>query len=268
VHLTLPSGRYYGETVADLACEGLRLVESAIEPATVLRSHSHENAYLCLVLDGSFEERSGSRSRSCLPRLLKYHPAGEEHSERFGSAGARLFRIELAGKWGGWADRVPARGPSATAAMRSALPLVHRIRREVHGPACPLRVECLALELVAALMRGQLSASVPASCVTRARDLLDTCVDRRPSLEEIARVAGVHPVHLATRFRQEVGCTLGAYSRRVRIDHARRQLLDSDLSVAEVALLTGFSDQSHFTRAFRAEIGTPPAAFRRRHRAG
>jgi AraC family transcriptional regulator len=264
VHLTLPSGRYYGETVCDIACDGLRLVESTIGPATALQSHNHENAYLCLVLAGSFEERSGSSTRSCLPSLLKYHPAGEDHSERFGRAGARLFRIELGGKWGCWANRLPARGESAAAAFRAGLPLMQRIHREVRGPACSLRVECLTLELLASLLRGQLAGSASPSCVSRARDFLDSCVDRRPSLEEIARVAGVHPVHLATRFRQTVGCTLGDYNRRVRIDRAQRQLLESESPIAEIALLCGFSDQSHFTRTFRAETGMPPAAFRRR----
>jgi AraC family transcriptional regulator len=74
---------------------------------------------------------------------------------------------------------------------------------------------------------------------------------------------GVHPVTLARAFRRAFGCTVGEYVRRLRIERAARQLADSDLSLAEIALGAGFSDQSHFSNLFRRHTGLSPFQFRR-----
>ena len=83
------------------------------------------------------------------------------------------------------------------------------------------------------------------------------------TLEEIAAVAGVHPVHLASVFRRHYGCTVGDAVRRLRIDYACRQLARSEVSLAEIALDAGFASQSHFTRTFRRLTGTTPAQYRK-----
>ncbi len=50
------------------------------------------------------------------------------------------------------------------------------------------------------------------------------------------------------------------------LPEAARLLAGSDVPIAEVAIASGFRDQSHLTRAFRARFGMPPAAFRRARR--
>jgi AraC-like DNA-binding protein len=67
-------------------------------------------------------------------------------------------------------------------------------------------------------------------------------------------------------FRQHQGVTIGAYLRELRIEAARRQLSSSEQSLSEIAANAGFSDQSHFSRLFRAATGHTPAAYRRLHR--
>ncbi len=53
-----------------------------------------------------------------------------------------------------------------------------------------------------------------------------------------------------------------------RIERAKQLLLESDLSIGEVAMHTGFSTQSHFTTAFGSMVGASPGAFRRAHQSG
>jgi transcriptional regulator GlxA family with amidase domain len=52
----------------------------------------------------------------------------------------------------------------------------------------------------------------------------------------------------------------------VRVQHARGLLTTTDKPLAEIATLTGFTDQSHFTRRFRETTGLTPDAYRRRFR--
>jgi len=51
----------------------------------------------------------------------------------------------------------------------------------------------------------------------------------------------------------------------LRLRGARELLADASRSLADVACDTGFSDQSHFTRAFKQQFGEPPGAWRSRH---
>ena len=86
------------------------------------------------------------------------------------------------------------------------------------------------------------------------------------TLAELAAAAGVHPVHLAQRHRTTFGETVGAYIRRLRIDFAIRQLLETDRPMSEIAVAVGFYDQSHFSRCFKKDTGLTPSDFRKKRR--
>ena len=81
-------------------------------------------------------------------------------------------------------------------------------------------------------------------------------------LDELAREAGVHPVHLSRVFRRCVGEGIGEYVHRLRVRTACERMLAPHNSLSELSLGTGFADQSHFTRAFRKITGLTPATFR------
>jgi AraC-like DNA-binding protein len=84
----------------------------------------------------------------------------------------------------------------------------------------------------------------------------------RLTLAELSRCAGRHPVQISRQFHRHFGCTISEYMRRVRIARAQSMLSCRDLEVAEIALACGFSDQSHFTTAFRKLAGMPPHRYR------
>ena len=56
--------------------------------------------------------------------------------------------------------------------------------------------------------------------------------------------------------------TVGEYIRKLRIEYACQTMLNPDISLAEIAAIAGFADQSHFGRTFKRLVGIPPAAFR------
>ena len=82
----------------------------------------------------------------------------------------------------------------------------------------------------------------------------------------MAREAGVHPVYFARAFRAQTGLPVGAYLRKLRVDRAAERLASTNFRIADIALETGFSDQSHLTRVFRALTGMTPATYRQRRR--
>jgi AraC family transcriptional regulator len=84
-----------------------------------------------------------------------------------------------------------------------------------------------------------------------------------PTLEQLAAVARLSPYHFARQFKAATGLPPHQYVILRRVERAR-QLLQAaaDLSLAEVALHAGFSDQSQFCHHFKRLVGVTPGRFR------
>lgn len=103
-----------------------------------------------------------------------------------------------------------------------------------------------------------LSSSRAAVC--RARDYLHARFDENVSLAELAAVAGLSRFHFCRLFRREFGVSASLYQTHLRIARARK-LLAEGKTISEVAIATGFYDQSHFGKHFKRHVGTTPAKY-------
>jgi len=84
------------------------------------------------------------------------------------------------------------------------------------------------------------------------------------SLKEVSKELHVHPAYLSREFSKHFGnLSFGEYIRKLRIEKAIHLIETSDYSLTEIAYLTGFSDQSHFTRIFKKHTGKNPSQYRR-----
>ena len=81
-------------------------------------------------------------------------------------------------------------------------------------------------------------------------------------LEDLAREAGVHPVHLSRTFARRVGTGLHDYIEGVRVRWVCSQMTDGEGDLAALAAEAGYADQSHMTRAFRRVTGMTPGDVR------
>lgn len=86
-------------------------------------------------------------------------------------------------------------------------------------------------------------------------------IDAPLSLDALSQLGGMSKSSLLRLFSQETGLTPHAYLANVRVEYARR-LLEQGLTPAEVAIRTGFFDQSHFTNRFRSLLGFTPGYHR------
>src|SRR3546814_6901712 len=80
-----------------------------------------------------------------------------------------------------------------------------------------------------------------------------------PPLQQLALRVGINRNKLSEGFQRHFGCSPHAYSKRLRMDWARRLLLDGQMAVQEVAQAVGYSTQSAFSRAFADHFGFPPS---------
>ncbi|HET6992559.1 MAG TPA: chromate resistance protein ChrB domain-containing protein [Bacteroidia bacterium] len=84
------------------------------------------------------------------------------------------------------------------------------------------------------------------------------------SLKEISRELNINPSYLSREFSKYFNdLSFGAYIRKLRIEKAIELLRTSKYSLSEIAYLTGFSDQSHFTRIFKKYAGMSPSIYKK-----
>jgi AraC family transcriptional regulator len=112
---------------------------------------------------------------------------------------------------------------------------------------------------------------LPATAARRVLDLIEARVAAGGdasglSIEELAREAGLSPSRFFRAFKATLGLPPHQYLLRRRLERARRLLDRPAARLADVALSTGFADQSHFTRLFRRQFGVTPGAVSRARR--
>ena len=96
----------------------------------------------------------------------------------------------------------------------------------------------------------------------RVLEYIVTHLNENITNDALAEVAGLSVCHFARMFKQTVGVSPHRYVLQCRIEWARELLAGTDMPLSEIAIVTGFSDQSHYTRWFREIIGVTPGSYR------
>ena len=96
----------------------------------------------------------------------------------------------------------------------------------------------------------------------RVRDYVEAHLDEDLSLTMLADIACLSPYHFSRSFKEAAGVGPQRYVIQRRVERAKRLMRQTHQPLALIALEAGFGDQSHFTIAFRREIGVTPGAFR------
>jgi len=101
-----------------------------------------------------------------------------------------------------------------------------------------------------------------AAALRKAENFIMENFTRKISLKEISAVAGLSPPYFSTIFKDEMGENLSKYLNRLRVEKASRLLLETDMSLSEIAACCCFEDQSWFSKIFKAYTGISPGKYR------
>lgn len=107
---------------------------------------------------------------------------------------------------------------------------------------------------------------LPAGPLRRVMEHIEKHFTERIQLADLASVAGLSVCHFAREFKRTVGIPPHSYMTRKRVERAQHMLARTKLRLSDVALASGFFDQSHLTRHFRDIAGLTPAEYRRSKR--
>jgi AraC family transcriptional regulator len=225
--------------------------------------HFHENATLCVLLRGAARDAFHSKTVEYYPGGVIFRPPQENHSHQFGDSGAVAVVIEV---------------PSAWLRTQASLQSLFQLRFQQHAPALvdsahligQLRDDTLSEPELKETCVALLSIFEPArhrACdsegVRRIRTLLEDDFVHSHSLEDLSRIASLHPAYLVNAFRTRYGCSIGQFRRRRRVAFALNQLWNTDAPISQVALESGFYDQSHCANEIRRHTRETPAQLRR-----
>ncbi|MFN7930343.1 MAG: AraC family transcriptional regulator [Blastocatellia bacterium] len=153
--------------------------------------------------------------------------------------------------------------------------LLTTLRREMQEGATGWRdvIHSLVQQLVVELLRSHINLQrseelelsrlgIVDRRLRRALEFMHDHCARELSLAEIAGTAYMSEFHFARLFKKITGTTPHAHLAALRLERARKLLLESDLAITEIGAQVGYQSQSHFTKIFRATTGLTPHAFR------
>jgi AraC family transcriptional regulator len=130
-----------------------------------------------------------------------------------------------------------------------------------------LFAECLARALAVRLVEGPRGAcaesgarrqTLSARQMRRLQAFIGQNLSGPLGLKDLAAVLNIIVSHLSTLFRQTAGVSLHQYVIRRRIEYAEMLLRQGRMAVSEVAVASGFADQSHLSRCMRRVLGVSP----------
>ena len=246
----LDPGETFGQVVSGPA-PGVTLSRHAA--GQTLPLHEHAQAYVCVVLSGTFAECDPRGEAVRRAGEVVVHPSGDRHGDVFGPQGALCLNLHLATDLD-----LPVARRAESGLARAVDELAAEVAKGMFGDR--LGAEALGAEIVDRLSRTD--ADPDADCVARVLQALDDAPQADWSLTDLADLARRHPNHLARAFRARTGITLGAYRRRRRLTRLCLDLRLGRAPLAELALDHGYADQAHMSREFRAFAGMAPGAYR------
>lgn len=96
------------------------------------------------------------------------------------------------------------------------------------------------------------------------KEIIQDHIDTSLSLKELSKGLSISPSYLSREFSKYFeDLSFGDYIRKQRIEKAIELMQNRSYSLTEIAYLTGFSDQSHFTRIFKKNTGQNPSEYRK-----
>lgn len=258
-------GQFYGAPTIERQLTGVRLAHlEATKRSDDVDEHSHDDAHFVLATHGRYiTTAAGPETEG---PVLVYNPPEVIHRDRFIDGGGYFLAVSFAAAdWRALADAghgaaIDALRLTGPAARKAALRLTRSLLARDNEV---LSLEGLSLELAAQALTPAPDSDNRPPWLDEAETYLADTFDQPIGVADLARVAGVHPVHLARGYRRWLGAAPGDRLRTRRLERAADLLMRGRDPIGEIALASGFCDQSHLNRQFLKAYGVTPGEFAR-----
>lgn len=260
----LSKGEYYGAMKSEHNYNGIILSEyNYLIQKT--EWHFHENPYLMYLLQGNLYDTNKSKQTNCTSGSLFFYNWDEPHVNSRQSDFAKGFHVEFERHW--FKDKqLDLNLWEGSQLIQN--PKLHHLLAKIYFE---FKCEDIFSQVSIELLLFQLCESIDSIHITKISDeplWLNTLKDmlhqnhERLNLSYLSKQLGVHPAHISRAVPKYLNTTLGDYIRQQKIKNAISYLMNSSVSLTDIAYICGFSDQSHFIRVFKIYIGMTPKQYR------
>lgn len=211
-----------------------------VAPGSLQALHRHDESRLVLFVSGEMQEETFGGNAQFAAGEFVFRPAYFAHADVTGDCGAAFVRLPVSTRA---ARRWVARNGWRAARGRATLD------RDLHGD-----------DLLESACASAYSPAASSTLMQQAARLLMD--DGAPCVRDVAQRLGLAPYQLTRLFAAEYGLTPIAYRQQARLQRAIGLLSEDAASLAEIALVAGYHDQSHLTLDLRRQIGLTPGALR------
>jgi len=260
--------RGHAETI--WATDDFRLREDIYPAGLSQPRHSHRLASFSFVSSGNYREAVGRKTYARQGPTVILHPPEESHAVLYESP-VKILSVHFSfNKLADIRRRSTVLDSPSSCRSETVSWLGARLRQELRriDAISALEIEGLILEMLAEASRAGTHGGEKDSpkWLEVAKDFLHDNFAESFTLTQVAKIAGVHPAHLSRVFRQRVHSTVGEYVRRLRVESACRQILNTDRPLSQIAAHAGFADQSHFNKVFKSRFNLTPNEYRQLYR--
>jgi len=260
----LSKGIYYGEKKLELDNKGVIISEYNYTHSKT-DWHFHENPYFMYVIHGHVLDINKKQKTLCPSGSLLLHNWDDAHQNTKETPFARGFHIEFERSW---FTEKKLDINLWEGSQRIENPKMHHLLWKLYSEFkrqdvfSQVSMDLLLIELCETTNIQKVSDNnKQPSWIDPLKELLHEHTEPI-SLDFLSQQLGVHPVHLSRSIPKYLSTTLGDYMRQQKIKRALPYIMDSKYSLTDVAYLSGFSDQSHFTRTFKSYFKKTPKTFR------
>ncbi|HRB71604.1 helix-turn-helix transcriptional regulator [Flavobacterium sp. WV_118_3] len=263
----LKTGQFFGATNSHLEWKGLTITDTEYTHEKV-DWHYHEKPYFTFIIQGKVLEGNRKEIYECTAGSLLFHNWDDAHYNKKPPGFTRGFHIEIAQHW---LDRFDLSLDSLQGSIAVKNPDVKLLfyklfyESKIHDNASHLATDALLVEVLENI-KGQNKTvySARPDWIKPLQEILHEDTLQDLSLSQLSALLGIHPVHISRYFPKYFGCSLGNYIRKLKVEKSLALLPDKHTPLTSIALDSGFSDQSHFIRCFKENMGITPLAFRKR----
>lgn len=258
---TLEVGQYSGTKIKEATQTGFTCSVTSYYSDTFDHTrHYHPNTHLSFVLKGGCEEQKKDRYYRAPLSTTFYYP-GEAHQINHIANKAIHVNIEFDDSF--FDGRISENLIASACKSNLSLPfLMTKIYKELQAENDfnNIGIESAVLSMFDTQHRILDVKNTPI-WLTIAKEYIWEHWNCNFSLADLALICGVHKITISKYFPKYMGCTISDYQKQIRLTKAIEMMKTNKLCLTEIAFFCGFSDQSHFTRFFKQNVGFLPKRF-------
>lgn len=251
---------YFGDTIASKKLEDFYVSLTSYQPNTKVVKHFHEKPYLCLLVNGFYEEKSYKSSEIIKTGSTLFRPANYEHENGFSNHKGLCLNIEINNPEE-YIKQNDFKISASEAQQKGSIDvykLLYFLKNDISDDI--LNISCyesIFSHFDYLPIKGKLNWIQ--TIKEKIRDNPFAII----SLSKLSSEFDLHPNYIVRKFKEVTGYKLSDYLSKVRLECSLPKLASSAENLTNIAFDSGFYDQSHYAKNFKKHFIVSPKEFRK-----